>query len=125
MARIINLSTFSDVRGNLTVMDNIADLLPFSVKRMFYIYGADASERGGHRHKKTYQAAICLGGTCVIGNHDGRNRESFVLDMPNKCLILEPQDWHTMEIHGKHAMLMVFASECYDSEDYIYEPYDS
>lgn len=124
MANIINLPTFSDKRGSLTVMDNIPELLPFSVKRMFYIYDVDASERGGHRHKKTYQAVICLNGTCVIQNHNGKHKASFALDMPNKCLILEPQDWHTMEVRDTDALLVVFASECYDPDDYIYEPYD-
>jgi dTDP-4-dehydrorhamnose 3,5-epimerase-like enzyme len=117
MANIINLPTFSDKRGSLTVMDNIPELLPF-------IYDVDASERGGHRHKKTYQAVICLNGTCVIQNHSGKHKASFVLDMPNKCLILEPQDWHTMEVRDRDAILVVFASECYDPGDYIFEPYE-
>jgi hypothetical protein len=57
MAELTDLKTFTDKRGNLTVIERI---IPFDVKRIFYIYGVDESVRGGHRHKTTVQAAICL-----------------------------------------------------------------
>lgn len=50
MAHIIDLKTFTDNRGNLTVIEKV---LPFDIKRIFYIYGVDDSVRGGHRHHKT------------------------------------------------------------------------
>ena len=49
MAHIIDLKTFTDNRGNLTVIEKV---LPFDIKRIFYIYGVDDSVRGGHRHHK-------------------------------------------------------------------------
>jgi WxcM-like, C-terminal len=52
MAHLINLKTFCDQRGNLTVIEKI---IPFDIKRIFYIYGVDSSVRGKHRHKKTIQ----------------------------------------------------------------------
>jgi dTDP-4-dehydrorhamnose 3,5-epimerase-like enzyme len=120
MARLIDLKTFSDQRGNLTVIEKV---IPFEIKRIFYIYGVDDSRRGGHRHHKTIQAAICIKGSCVIFNNDGEKSESFVLDKPSKCLIIEPQDWHTMQNFTKDAILMVLASEYFDVKDYIYEEY--
>lgn len=120
MAKLIDLKTFSDKRGNLTVIEKV---IPFDIKRIFYIYGVDDSLRGGHRHHKTIQAAICIKGSCVVSNKDGRKSESFILDQPSKCLILEPQDWHTMHDFTKDAILMVLASEYFDANDYIYEEY--
>lgn len=120
MARILDLKTFTDSRGNLTVIEKI---IPFNVKRIFYIYGVDDSVRGGHRHHATIQAAICLCGSCTIYNHDGTMENEFVLDNPSKCLILEPTDWHKMHHFSKDAILMVLASEHFTPEDYIYEPY--
>ena len=120
MAKLLNLTTFTDARGNLTVIEKV---LPFDIKRIFYIYGVDSSVRGGHRHRKTYQAAICLKGTCVVSNDDGVRKDIFVLDSPAKCLILEPKDWHQMHDFTPDAMLMVLASEYFDSNDYIYESY--
>lgn len=120
MAYIINLKTFSDTRGKLTVIEKV---LPFDVKRIFYIYEVDESERGKHRHHKTIQALICFNGSCHIHNNDGTKKETFILDNPSNCLILEPKDWHFMTDFTKDAILLVFASEYFDPKDYIYENY--
>jgi dTDP-4-dehydrorhamnose 3,5-epimerase-like enzyme len=120
MAQLISLKTFTDSRGNLTVIEKI---IPFEIKRLFYIYGVDDSVRGGHRHHKTIQAAICLKGHCTIENYDGTKHETFVLDTPSKCLILEPKDWHEMHHFSNDAILMVLASEYFDERDYIRERY--
>lgn len=120
MAYLIDLKTFTDKRGNLTVIEKT---VPFEIKRIFYIYGVDNSIRGGHRHHTTVQAAICLQGSCCIHNNNGTEKNIFVLDKPNKCLILEPEDWHTMDRFTEDAILMVLASEYFDEKDYIFEPY--
>jgi dTDP-4-dehydrorhamnose 3,5-epimerase-like enzyme len=122
MAQLIDLKTFTDKRGNLTVIEKI---IPFEIKRIFYIYGVDESVRGGHRHKTTLQAAICIKGACRIYNHDGREETFYELDKPNKCLILEPHDWHTIDHFTTDAILMVLASEYFDANDYIFEPYEN
>jgi dTDP-4-dehydrorhamnose 3,5-epimerase-like enzyme len=120
VAHLINLKTFCDQRGNLTVIEKI---IPFDIKRIFYIYGVDSSVRGKHRHKKTIQAATCIQGRCTIWNNDGKKKEEYILDSPDKCLILEPADWHKMYNFSSDAILMVLASEYFDSNDYIFEEY--
>ncbi|MEO5911732.1 MAG: FdtA/QdtA family cupin domain-containing protein [Pelobium sp.] len=122
MAHIHSLKTFTDKRGNLTVIEKT---IPFDIKRIFYIYGVDSSIRGGHRHHKTIQAAICIKGSCSISNKNGSKQEVFELDHPSKCLILEPEDWHQMFDFTPDAILMVLASEYYDENDYIFEKYAS
>lgn len=121
MANILNLKTFIDKRGNLTVIEKV---IPFDIKRIFYIYGVDDSVRGGHRHVKTIQAAICIKGSCTIFNNNNKEKKEFVLDSPDKCLILEPKDWHQMHNFSEDAILMVLASEYFDQNDYIYEKYN-
>ncbi len=93
MANLIDLKTFTDPRGNLTVIEKV---LPFDIKRVFYIYGVDDSIRGHHRHKKTTQAAIALQGECRITNQGGMGLpiEIFILNAPSKCLIINPEDYH-------------------------------
>lgn len=120
MARIIDLKTFTDKRGNLTVIEKI---MPFDIKRIFYIYEVDNSIRGGHRHKKTVQAAVCLQGSCRIFTDNNLEQNEYFLDLPSKCLILKPEDWHYMDKFSPDCILMVFASEYYSVEDYIFEPY--
>ena len=119
MAYIIELPTFDDERGSLTVVEK---KLPFDIKRFYYIYDV-SDKRGGHRHKKTIQALISLGGSCEIYTHDGNKEETYILDSPNKCLILDSKDWHTMDNFSKGATLLVFSSEYYDKDDYIDEEY--
>jgi len=119
MAYIIELPSFNDKRGSLTVVEKI---LPFDIKRFYYIYDV-TSKRGGHRHKKTIQALISLGGSCEIYVNDGDKEETYLLDTPNKCLILDPKDWHTMDKFSKGSTLLVFSSEYYDKDDYIDEEY--
>jgi len=115
MAHIVNLPTFKDNRGSLTVVEKI---LPFKIKRFYYIYGANL-KRGGHRHKKTIQALISLGGECEIYTHTKGVEKTFLLDTPDKCLILNPEDWHTMDRFSQGAILLVLASEYYDKDDYM------
>jgi hypothetical protein len=121
MAYIIDLETHTDARGNLTVIENV---LPFTIERVFYIYGVDKSERGGHRHHKTIQAAVCIQGECKILCNDGLKTEKFLLNKPSKCVLLEPRDWHIMYDFSNDAILMVLASERFDQNDYIFETYD-
>jgi hypothetical protein len=123
MAQLINLKTLTDKRGNLTVIEKI---LPFEIKRIFYIYGVDSSARGYHRHKKTIQAAIAIQGSCRITNQSGRGEpvEVFNMSSPSKCLLLKPEDYHWMDDFSRDCILMVLASEFFEETDYIFEPYD-
>lgn len=121
MAYLIDLETHTDKRGNLTVIENV---LPFTIERVFYIYGVDKSERGGHRHHKTVQAAVCIQGDCKIYSNDGKRKEIFHLDKPSKCVLLNPADWHKMYDFSENAILMVLASAKFDHNDYIFEDYD-
>ena len=107
MAYIINLPTFKDDRGSLTVVEKI---LPYKIKRFYYTYDVNL-QRGGHRHKKTIQALISLGGSCEIYTHDGEVEKTFLLDAPTKCLILDSKDWHTMDKFSNGTTLLVISYE--------------
>jgi dTDP-4-dehydrorhamnose 3,5-epimerase-like enzyme len=122
LAYIISLKTYTDARGELTVLQ---DEIPFAVQRTYFIQQVPnpAVQRGGHRHKISSQALICVAGSCEIYNHDGEKESTFLLNTPNQCLILEPNDWHTMQQFSADAVLLVFASTKYDINDYIDEPY--
>ena len=121
MPKLIHITTHSDSRGNLNVLEKN---IPFDIKRVFYIYGVDDSARGKHRHHKTIQAAICIAGSCIISNDNGTEKEDFILDSPAKCLFLYPEDFHTMHHFTSDAILLVLASEFFDPNDYIYQAYE-
>lgn len=119
MAQIINLPTFSDERGSLTVIEK---LLPFEIKRIYYIYNAK-EKRGGHRHLNTTQALVCPKGSCEIFINNGNSEQTVLLNSPDKCLILSPEDWHSMDKFTPDCVLLVLASEFFDKADYIEEEY--
>ena len=120
MPHLIELNTFASGAGNLTVFEKI---IPGTIKRVFYIYGASESPRGGHRHHKTWNALVCIHGSCRVYSNDGTNEEYFLLDNPSACLILEPKDWHIMDSFSNDAILLVLSNEYYDQADYIDQPY--
>ena len=120
MAKLIQLETYLSEKGSLTVLEKI---LPDGIKRIFYIYNAENQVRGGHRHKLTYNALVCVSGSCKVYNHDGEKEEVFDLDSPEKCLLVEPRDWHTMYDFSKNTVLLVLSNRFYEKEDYIYEKY--
>ena len=49
--------------------------------------------------------------------------EKYTLSSRSDCLLINPEDYHTMYNFSKDAVLMVLASENYDPKDYIYEQY--
>jgi hypothetical protein len=44
MAKLHQLKTFSSEKGNLTIFEK---LIPGTIQRVFYIYGAQGASRGG------------------------------------------------------------------------------
>ena len=122
MARftILNLPTFTDPRGSLTVLE---DALPFKAVRTYWIYGADGQTRGGHRHTHTRQALVAISGTVTIFMNDGIRSDTVELNHPSQCLLVEPKDWHTMTF-GPGSVLLVMSSHTYDRSEYIDTPYE-
>ena len=121
LAKLIKLKTHTDTRGSLTVLQ---DEVPFSIKRMYYIYNLDPNEiRGGHRHHKNVQVLMCIRGECIISVNNGKEKNNYHLNQSDQCLIIYPEDWHTMHSFKDDAILLIATSEKYDPNDYIDEEY--
>jgi dTDP-4-dehydrorhamnose 3,5-epimerase-like enzyme len=118
MAKIFSIKTYKDPRGSLSVIEKI---LPFDIKRVYYIYDVDNSERGHHAHNKTIQALIMLNGSCNVFVGDVNHSTKYEMNSPEKCLLLMPEDFHWMSNFSENSILLVLASEEFNKEDYIYE----
>ena len=118
-SKIINLPTYRDERGILTVLEKQLD---FEIKRIYWIYGADNQKRGKHKHKKNKQALVAINGSIKINIINNHENFSYILNSPSESLIIETEDWHEMEF-SKNAILLVFASHFYDKNDYIYSKF--
>lgn len=117
--RVVTLPSVSDSRGQLTILQ---EAMPFEIQRAFWITGAGGQARGGHRHKATRQALVALAGEVDVFMADAEHEARILLDTPDSCLIVEPEDWHTMQF-GQGSILLVLASLPYDPSDYITESY--
>jgi dTDP-4-dehydrorhamnose 3,5-epimerase-like enzyme len=118
MAQWFDLPTFTDTRGSLTVLEKV---LPFEIRRAYWIYATDNAQRGGHRHLQTQQALVCLQGQVQLNIVRDKVNEHYQLNAPHQCLLVAPQDWHSM-VFSHDAILLVLASHEYDASDYVTEP---
>lgn len=122
MSRIIELKKHADERGNLVV---IQSELPFQIKRVFYMFDVPPGvTRGGHRHKKTELALICINGACDIDLDNGQEQSTVRLKQPTTCLLLAPEDFHIMKNFSPQSVLLVIASTEYNHGDYIFEAHN-
>lgn len=108
-----------DMRGNLSVGE-FGKQIPFQVSRYFLVYDVPSREiRGEHAHRQCAQFLIAAKGSVHVVADDGRCRQEFVLDKPSFGLLLPPMTWGIQYRYSPDAVLLVFASECYEPSDYI------
>jgi UDP-2-acetamido-3-amino-2,3-dideoxy-glucuronate N-acetyltransferase len=109
----------SDMRGNLSVGE-FERSVPFTPKRYFLVFNVPSVEtRGEHAHRQCKQFLVCVKGSCSVVADDGQSREEFLLDKPNLGLYLPPMTWGIQYRYSADAVLLVFASEYYEKDDYI------
>ncbi len=109
----------SDRKGNLSVIEN-GKLLPFDVKRVYYLYDVPGGEnRGAHAHKELSQLIIAASGSFTVTLNDGKCKRSFFLNRPYQGLYVKPGMWRDLEDFSSGAVCMVLASDVYKKEDYI------
>lgn len=117
----VTFAEHGDARGKLIALETLTDVVPFEVKRVYFIYDTTpGTVRGKHAHRQLRQMLICVSGACTIECEmpDGTKSEHR-LDWPNKGLLIEGLFWRQMKEFSKDAVLLVLASEHYDEADYI------
>lgn len=114
-----HLPEVRDLRGSL-VAGELAQRLPFVVRRYFLVFDVPGSEiRGEHAHFECHQFLVAVAGELHVIADDGRSREEFVLDDRRTGLYLPPLVWGVQYQYSRECVLMVLASHEYDSTDYI------
>ena len=117
--RVIRLQSVPDVFGELVVAE--AGVLPFEPRRTYFVYGIPAAAtRGGHAHRRTWEAIIALRGSFrVMAEVAGRTPQNFRLTDPREALIVPPGCWITLDEFSAGAIFLVVASGPYDEADYV------
>jgi len=117
--KIIDIPKITDVRGNLSVIEN--DVVPFEIKRVYYLYDVPSgTHRGGHAHKQLQQLLIAISGSfnVVLKNQNGA-KKIITLNKPNRGLLIPNMTWRELEDFSSGAVCLVVASEVYEKADYI------
>jgi acetyltransferase-like isoleucine patch superfamily enzyme/dTDP-4-dehydrorhamnose 3,5-epimerase-like enzyme len=113
------LSSVADLRGSLVAAE-LAEFLPFAVKRFFLVHDVPGREvRGQHAHKTCHQLLVCVRGSCRVIADDGVRRQEFLLDRASLGLYIPPKVWAAQFDYSPDAELLVLASHPYDAADYI------
>ena len=104
--------------GYISLAEN--ETLPFDVKRIYWTYFTPEDvERGGHSHIELQQILVAMAGTITvkIEMHNGI-KQVFILDSPNKGLLIPKLCWREMK-YTHNAVQMCIASMAFDERDYI------
>ena len=108
-----------DERGQLVSLEEYRDI-PFNIKRVYFMYDTVANVvRGHHAHKSLEQILVCVHGSCKIKLDNGSETKIIPLEKPYEGLYVANNMWREMFDFSDDAVLMVFASELYDENDYI------
>ncbi|ADY53767.1 WxcM-like domain-containing protein [Pseudopedobacter saltans DSM 12145] len=118
---VIELTKIHNRAGNITPVHGEFDI-PFSIRRVYYLYDVPGGEtRGGHAHKELHQLIIAASGSFDVILDDGKNKRTFTLNRPNYGLYVCPKIWRDLSNFSSGAVLLVLASERYSEADYIRE----
>jgi len=105
-------------RGNLSVIEK--DVLPFEIKRVYYLYDVPSdSSRGGHAHIELQQFLIALSGSFDVVLNSGVSRRIITLNRPNKGLLIPNGIWRELENFSAGSVCLSLVSDVYKEEDYI------
>ena len=108
-----------DLRGALSAGEFPVDI-PFVPKRYFMVFDVPGKHvRGEHAHRACHQFLVCARGSLTVVVDDGAGSEEVVLDEPNVGLYVPPMTWAVQYKYSADALLLVFASDPYDAEDYV------
>lgn len=118
IVEIINIPKIENSLGNIAVIEK--DIIPFEIKRVYYLYDIPSSAaRGGHAHKNLQQVLIAISGSFDVVLKDGTSVKTLTLNKPDKGLLIKYNIWRELENFSSGAVCLVLASDVFDEVDYI------
>ena len=116
---IIDIPTFTDERGAISVMDKE---LPFQVRRVFWLHHiADGKDRGEHALLDSTEIIVAVHGSFVLDLDDTVNKTSVLLDSPDKGLVIRPGVWFRTHSYKNDGVSLILAEEEYARNKYTYD----
>ena len=119
--KILQLPKITDERGNLSFIESEKHI-PFSIKRVYWIYDVPGGEvRGGHAYKQNEEFIVALSGSFDVVLHDGKSEQRFFLNRSYYGLYVPKLIWRHLENFSTNSLALILSSTYYTEEDYIYD----
>lgn len=117
---LIELPKIENKSGHITPINNGEGIIPFEIKRTYYLYDIPGgSSRGAHAHKELEQLVIAASGSFDILLDDGKTKRTYSLNRPYYGLYMPAGLWREINNFSSGSICLVLASEKYDESDYI------
>lgn len=116
---LINLPKFLDSRGNLSFIEEDAQL-PFKIQRVYWIYDVPGGEiRGEHAFRETKEMIVALSGSFDVVLNDGTKESRFQLNRSYFGVYIPKMTWRKLENFSTNSLALIIASTDYNETDYI------
>lgn len=117
--RVIDVPTFTDERGAISVMDKE---LPFQVRRVFWLHHIqEGKDRGAHALLDSNEIMVAVHGSFMVDLDDAVNQTSILLDSPDKGLMIRPGVWFRTHSYKDDGVSLILAEEEYARDKYTYD----
>jgi len=117
--KVIQLPTFEDERGVLSVVNGCTEI-PFNISRVFFTYASPlGTVRGAHAHRKCFQFLVCINKEIEVEVTDSKVTRIFTLNSPRFGLLVPPLLWAQQKHLSDHSVGLILASEPYSEGEYI------
>ncbi|WP_026463973.1 sugar 3,4-ketoisomerase [Adhaeribacter aquaticus] len=111
---LLKFDSFDELEKGLLTSTQMAEKLPFLVKRVFWVQNVNPDKtRGSHAGYKTEEILIAIQGNVTVQIQTLTRRKSeFILHQPNHGLYIPPKCWRTLSF-SEDAILLCLASTDY------------
>ncbi|ASQ89941.1 hypothetical protein CHL67_02505 [Prosthecochloris sp. GSB1] len=116
---LVDLPKIDDPRGNLTFIEEERHL-PFSIRRVYWIYDVPGGQtRGGHAFREQQEMIVALSGSFDVVIDDGGESRRFHLNRSYFGLYVPNGVWRFLDNFSTNSVALVLSSTFYDERDYI------
>ena len=117
--QIFPLSKISDLRGNLSVIEEFKDV-PFKIERTYWIYDVPGGEaRGGHAYRENQEFIVAMSGSFDVHLDDGKEKKTFHLNRSYYGLYVPRGLWREMDNFSTNSLALILSSTKFNVNDYI------
>jgi len=115
----IQLPRINDPRGNLSFLEDNAQIT-FKIRRVHWIYDVPGgAERGGIAYEKTEEFIIAMSGSFDVVIDDGHDRQVIQLNRSYMGVHVPKGMWRAIENFSSNSIAVIAASTHYDPKEGI------